>query len=198
MSNLTKLLVPPTSWQKPVIIVIGIIIGLGAYLFNVSNASSYLSDDSKTCVNCHVMNTQYVSWSHSSHRSATNCNDCHVPQDNFINKYLFKAKDGMGHAYAFTMRLEPQVIKIKDAGKEVVQQNCIRCHTFPNEEVGTNSINLTACEQGKGKMCWDCHREVPHGRVRSLSASPVIIYEQKDNVPQWIIDHTRKNTQLEK
>ena len=28
----------------------------------------------------------------------------------------------------FTFRMEPQVIRIKDAGRDVVQENCIRCH----------------------------------------------------------------------
>ena len=119
---------PPPAWQVPVIILIGVIIGLGLYIFKISNAASYLSDDPETCINCHVMNPQYATWNHSSHREVANCNDCHVPHNNVVNKYFFKAKDGLRHATIFTLRAEPQVIFIKDEGKEVVQQNCIRCH----------------------------------------------------------------------
>jgi len=93
--KLVRSLIPPTKWQLPVIIVLGIFAGLALYTFRVSNASSYISDDPKACINCHVMNPQYITWFHSSHREVANCNDCHVPQDNFASKYYFKAKDGI-------------------------------------------------------------------------------------------------------
>ena len=43
----------------------------------------------------------------------------------------------------FTFRLEPQVIFIKQAGKDVVQQNCERCH----EELITDT-KLTTMRPG--------------------------------------------------
>jgi hypothetical protein len=51
-----------------------------------------------------------------------------VPHNNIFNTYYFKAKDGMRHATMFTLRLEPQVIFIHEAGQNVVQNNCVRCH----------------------------------------------------------------------
>jgi cytochrome c nitrite reductase small subunit len=36
----------------------------------------------------------------------------------------------------------------------------------------TMEVTLDSREEGESKFCWDCHREVPHGRVRSLSAYP--------------------------
>ena len=126
--NFIRKLIPPEKWRLPVIILLGIFSGLALYSFYISNAPSYLGDKPETCVNCHIMAPQYATWYHSSHREKTNCNDCHVPHNNIINKYYFKAKDGLRHSTIFTLRKEPQVIFIKDAGREVVHKNCIRCH----------------------------------------------------------------------
>lgn len=180
-------LIPPPRWQVPVIIALGVFVGLGLYTLRVSNATSYISDTPKTCINCHVMNPQYMTWFHSSHREVANCNDCHVPQNNAANKFYFKAKDGLRHATVFTMRAEPQVIQIKDAGKDVVQQNCIRCHTQLITDAKVNTINQDFHQQRTDRRCWDCHRHVPHGRVNSLSATPNGNVPEHDNpVPQWL------------
>lgn len=94
-----KILIPPPRWRLPVIVLAGIFVGLGFYTMRVSNATSYISDDPRACINCHVMNPQYITWTHSSHREVANCNDCHVPHNNKANKYFFKAKDGLRHAF---------------------------------------------------------------------------------------------------
>ncbi len=97
--EIIELVKPPSNWKFPVIILVGIIVGLGIHILNISNAVSYLSDDPKTCVNCHVMFPEYATWERGSHGRVANCNDCHVPQDNVLRKYLFKAQDGLRHAY---------------------------------------------------------------------------------------------------
>lgn len=180
-------LIPPAQWKLPVIILLGIFTGLGVLAFRISNASSYLSDDPKTCVNCHIMAPQYATWSHSAHREVTNCNDCHVPHNNFLNKYYFKAKDGMRHATIFTLRAEPQVIFIKDAGKEVVHMNCVRCHSnvlnIPQMSAYNPEFNHLRTE----RKCWDCHRETPHGTVNSLSSVPnARVPLPESPVPDWL------------
>lgn len=179
---------PPKQWMPFVIIAVGIGTGMFIYLLYVSRAVSYISDDPKTCVNCHVMTPYYATWQHSSHARVATCNDCHVPHDNVFNKYYFKAKDGIYHATVFTWRAEPQVIQIKEAGANVVQQNCQRCHSNLNESVATAaSITLKDRDHGKGKLCWDCHREVPHGRVNSLSSVPDAQVPLPDSpVPSWL------------
>jgi cytochrome c nitrite reductase small subunit len=182
-----KILIPPPRWRLPVIILAGIFVGLGLYTIRISNAGSYLSDDPRACINCHVMNPQYLTWQHSSHREVAHCNDCHVPQDNAVNKYYFKAKDGLYHSSVFTMRAEPQVIQIKKAGQEVVQQNCIRCHNELLSDVDMNTINDRFSHHRTDRKCWECHRHVPHGRVTSLSATPNgQVPQHKDPVPDWL------------
>jgi cytochrome c nitrite reductase small subunit len=164
---------PPQAWKLPVILAIGILSGLIILVFYVGNAASYLSDKPETCVNCHVMFPQYSSWQHSSHARVATCNDCHVPHNNFISKYMFKATDGLRHSAMFTLRLEPQVIHIKDAGKEVVEENCERCHDALlgyYHSVGNGIENEG--EEKEEVMCWSCHKEVPHGKVSSLSSFP--------------------------
>ncbi len=153
----------------------------------ISNAVSYLSDDPETCMNCHIMAPQYATWNHSSHREYANCNDCHVPQDNFFNKYYFKGKDGARHATAFTLRNEPQVIFIRDEGKEVVYGNCVRCHAEEIVDPRVEGLVDNYMHILNDRYCWDCHREVPHGRVNSLSSVPNARVPKPDsNTPDWL------------
>ena len=183
------LLLPPPNWRFSVIVVLGIMAGLVIHLFNISNAASYLSDEPETCVNCHVMYPEYATWERGSHGRVTTCNDCHVPQDNVIRKYLFKAADGFRHASMFTFRMEPQVIRIKDAGREVVQENCIRCHANYLHPVSLRSIGAEGIHDNQDGVCWDCHRETPHGRVHSLSSAKNMIRPSiKPTVSDWIVN----------
>jgi cytochrome c nitrite reductase small subunit len=187
MSQLIKKLLPPPAWRLPVIVVMGIFIGLAIYVFKISNAVSYLSDAPETCINCHVMVPQYATYQHSSHREHATCNDCHVPQDNFLNKYYFKAKDGLRHATMFTLRMEPQVIFIKEEGKKVVHDNCVRCHSDLLNDTKMLAKNAYAAHSKTDRECWECHREVPHGRVNSLSSTPFArIPTETAKYPSWL------------
>ncbi len=187
-------LLPTQKWKWPVIFITSIMIGLILFLFYVSKAHSYLSDNPKTCTNCHIMAPQYATWNHSSHREVAHCNDCHVPHNNVFNKYYFKAKDGMRHATIFTLRAEPQVIQIREEGASVVQNNCIRCHskllTDPKlaDNVEAHRAHRT------DRRCWECHREVPHGRVNSLSSVPnAQVPLPESPVPGWIKSYMNKH-----
>ncbi len=187
--NIFKKLIPPPEWRIPVIIIIGAMVGLSLYALIESKAISYLSDDPKTCANCHVMTPQYTTWQRSSHREWASCNDCHVPQDNFVNKYLHKAKDGYNHSYVFTTRTEPEVIKMKEAGVKVVQQNCVRCHQDQVTDARLSGLVENHIENRTAKNCWECHKEVPHGKVRSLSSVNYygkIPEEHQETVPSWL------------
>jgi cytochrome c nitrite reductase small subunit len=186
IKKIIKSILPPSRWKVPVIIILGVFFGVGIYSFYVSRAWSYLSDEPATCVNCHVMTTQYVTWSHSSHRNYTTCNDCHVPHDNYFRTYYFKVKDGLRHSAIFTARTYDQSIRMLEPGNRVVQENCIRCHGNMTEKVEAN-VTYEETLEGKGKKCWDCHREVPHGSVRSLSTTSwAEVPSPKSPVPDWL------------
>lgn len=185
--RIIRFFTPPPAWRLPVILALAIFFGLFFFAFYVSRAHSYLSDKPETCVNCHIMAPQYATWTHNSHRQYTHCNDCHVPHNNFINKYFFKAKDGMRHATMFTLRLEPQVIHIKKAGQKVVQNNCIRCHENLLTEEPIMDLARQAHYNRKDRQCWSCHRETPHGRVNSLSSVPYArVPLPQSPVPDWL------------
>jgi cytochrome c nitrite reductase small subunit len=185
--NFLSKLIPPERWKFPVLMAAAVFTGLSVFTFYISNAHSYLGDEPKTCVNCHIMAPQYTTWFHSSHREVTNCNDCHVPHNNIFNKYFFKAKDGLRHATMFTLRLEPQVIFIKDAGREVVHKNCIRCHSTLLTDSRLMAYNMETHNFRMERKCWDCHRESPHGRVNSLSSVPYARVPLPSSVvPEWM------------
>jgi len=192
MNNFLKKLLPPKEWQRPVIVLFGAIFGLGIFIVHVANVGSYLTDDPQACMNCHVMTPQYITWSHSSHKSVTTCNDCHVPQNNLLETYLFKAKDGLYHASIYTLRAEPQAIVMHEAGQKAVQANCIRCHGDQVTDARTASLVANHQSSRLDRRCWDCHRETPHGSVRSLAAvgfqaEPLPIVERKKHiVPEWL------------
>lgn len=183
-----KRLLPPPKWMLPVAIASGILVGIALFTFYISKAHAYLSDKPEACVNCHIMAPQYATWSRSSHREWAHCNDCHVPQDNFFRHYWFKANDGLRHATMFALRREPQVIFIHEAGKNVVQENCIRCHSdlLFNDKMDRYSMN--GHEYRREKRCVDCHREVPHGTVYGLSAVPEAkgVPLPQSPVPAWL------------
>jgi cytochrome c nitrite reductase small subunit len=185
--NIIHWLKPPVSWKFPVVVASGLLMGVAGYAFYVSNAVSYLSDAPQTCVNCHVMAPHYTTWFHSSHREHATCNDCHVPHDNFLEHYYFKARDGVRHAWIFTMRDEPFVIRIHEPGQRAVQANCKRCHEHTNHRVHVYQGTVESARAGENRLCWDCHREVPHGVVTSPASVPYThVPLPQSPVPDWL------------
>jgi len=177
------------SWLiLPLFIIGGVIVGLSAYSTYMSRIHSYLSDDPEACINCHIMDSYYDSWSHSSHREVANCNDCHVPHNNIFNKYYFKAADGLYHSAVFTFRIEPQVIRPRNASYNVIMNNCIRCHEHLNTAIVTTGMHTyNETKEGKAKACWDCHQDIPHTKISNISSSPNSLAPlPKSPVPNWL------------
>ncbi len=174
-------LMPPPEWRVPLILVAGMGAGLGLLVIYISNATSYMGDAPATCINCHIMDSAYSGWKKSSHGRFATCNDCHVPHSSLAAKYAFKAMDGMRHSAIFTMYAEPQVMQIRSAGQQVVQENCLRCH-------GTLLHNVTMnWKNEQERKCWECHREVPHGRIHSLAGiSGALVPELPHLLPRWV------------
>lgn len=166
----------------------GLVAGMLLYFAYLLRMPDYLGNAPEACVNCHVMTPYYATWMHSSHARDATCNDCHVPHNNFVNKYYFKAKDGMGHVYMFLTRSEHQAITAKDASAQVIRDNCIRCHKQLNQEfVKTGRISYMEAKRGEGHACWDCHRNVPHGGMNSLASTPgARVPLPPSPVPEWL------------
>lgn len=137
------------KFQMSLLVLIAILIGVGGYTLYYSKGYSYIYDDPKACMNCHVMEDMYLAWETSSHRDVT-CNECHVPHG-FIRQYTAKAADGLYHSAVFTFA-EPQVIRLREGREQRISENCIRCH-----ESMVAFIN-----RGDGLQCTDCHVGVGH------------------------------------
>jgi cytochrome c nitrate reductase, small subunit len=173
------------------LILSGVIVGLGGLFFYLLRMQTYLiGDDPAACVNCHIMTPYYATWAHSSHGRDATCNDCHVPHSSLAAKYLFKGMDGMKHVAYFVTKSERQAIMAEEASAEVIMDNCIRCHKELNTRVvRTGRIDYMEAQRGAGKACWDCHREVPHGGMNTLSSTPNAETQTpipSSPVPQWL------------
>lgn len=156
------------------LITFAVALGMFGYLVDKSKALSYMSSDPKACINCHVMHTQYATWQHSSHAQRATCVECHLPRDSFINKYIAKARDGWNHTVVFTANSYAQNIGISDDGASRVQDNCVSCHARLTQVLVSNNDRYHdyAGIPRTDRKCWDCHKDVPHGKVRSLSSTP--------------------------
>lgn len=166
----------------------GVIVGGVLLALYLMKFTSYLGDDSAACMNCHIMSPYYASWMHSSHSRDATCNDCHVPHDNFVKKWVFKGKDGLGHLASFVTYSEPQVIRAHEASSQVIMRNCVRCHEQVTTEFikdGRSSYMMT--QVGQGKACWDCHRDIPHGGTSNLAGAPqAYVPYPESKVPEWL------------
>ena len=157
--------------------ILSVLIAASLFIYTVyaSQMLSYLSSDPKACINCHTMHSAYATWEKSSHKEVTKCIDCHLPVGDFIAKYKAKAIDGWNHSVAFTLNTYKNNIPISEDGANRVQANCVRCHSKIDETLHANANNYHNGQNGKlegERKCWECHKYVPHGKVRSLTSTP--------------------------
>lgn len=136
----------------------GAMFGTGTYALYYGEGSSYLSNDPRTCVNCHIMRDNYDSWQKSSHHAVAVCNDCHAPHD-FFGKYLTKVENGFWHSTAFTLGISRDPLVIRDRNSRVLQGTCLQCHA---DVVAETSAHAEAGNIGAGS-CVHCHLSVGHG-----------------------------------
>ena len=150
-------------WQKVLLLCLaGVFVGAGCLFLYMLRFTTYLGDDPSACVNCHIMQPYYATWNHSSHGrgegAVATCNDCHVPHENMARKYAFKGLDGMKHHTELT-----------------------------TEMVKLGKMDFKMTQDGEGKACWDCHRDVPHGGKNSLSATvDAKVPFPESPVPEWL------------
>lgn len=141
-------------------ILIGLLAGIGGYTLYYAKGLSYLSNDPRACVNCHIMREQYDGWQKASHHAHATCNDCHVPHDP-VGKWLTKASNGYHHSEGFTLQNFHEPIQIKAASSKVLQDNCIYCHKDFVREITAHRV------AGEDSFnCVRCHDNVGHGPRR--------------------------------
>lgn len=145
---------------------IGAFIGAAGYTAVAAKATSYLSNDPAACINCHIMNDQYNSWSSSPHHARATCNDCHVPHDSILFKYAVKAEHGYRHSKGFTFNDFHEPIQITQGSRDVVIQNCVRCHDAMTHEIRLAAGGRNGYGFSGGVDCLHCHTSVAHGATR--------------------------------
>lgn len=113
--------------------------------------SMRMTDDAAFCGSCHVMYEAVRTHQGSIHAKVA-CNDCHIPHDNLVNKMVYKSRSGMRDMYQNTLGSIADVIEAEPKTRDVVHQNCIRCHAMTVLNTG----------MAAKAYCTDCHRQVPH------------------------------------
>ncbi len=140
-----------------VIVLLGVSAGVGFFTFGYAKGASYLTNDPAACANCHVMQSQYDDWRHSSHRSVAVCNDCHTPPG-LIPKYIVKAKNGFWHSYYFTLGGFHEPIRITESNRRVTELACRKCHAAIVEAIDSHPHP----DDAYATSCIRCHSEVGH------------------------------------
>jgi cytochrome c nitrite reductase small subunit len=115
-----------------------------------SSKSPERPDKSEYCIGCHVMEAQYEAWMHSGAHRRKDCVDCHLPNENKFVHYLWKSIDGLKDLIVFHSGQVPEQITISSHGREVLQNNCIRCHETTVMVINTD------------RQCWNCHKRISH------------------------------------
>ena len=143
-------------------ILLGMLAGIGGFTFLYAEGLSYMSDDPKVCVNCHIMQPQYDSWQKASHHTVATCVDCHLPHS-FFRKYLSKAENGYHHSRAFTFQDFHEPIMITAKSRRILQENCLNCHG------GLVHEQIARAADGSGEVrCVHCHSSVGHGEATGV------------------------------
>lgn len=140
-----------------VAVLLGAVVGVGAFTFDYGEGLSYFSTDPLACKNCHIMNDQFNSWTKAGHHQAAVCVDCHLPHE-FISKYIAKADNGYRHSKGFTLMDFHEPIMITPGNARILQDNCMRCHGDFVHDIVAGSKTASDAVQ-----CVHCHRGVGHG-----------------------------------
>lgn len=131
------------------------VVALAIFAF-VTEAPAYAGTAAETCANCHVMDLMYENYFHGGHRPWAECVDCHLPHDNPVSYYMEKGRQGMHDVYVFGTGQTPQLIRLSDHSRGIIQNNCVRCHEEAVESIMTGM-------QPFERDCWACHRSAAHG-----------------------------------
>jgi cytochrome c nitrite reductase small subunit len=145
---------------------LGALAGVGGYTFSYAKGLSYFSHDPRACVNCHIMQREYDGWQKSGHHHVAVCIDCHLPEA-FVPKYLAKSENGWRHGKLFTVGGFVEPIEVKAAGREILQNNCVRCHGQLTADM-RRVAPLSGHPDSQNLPCVHCHADVGHGERAGL------------------------------
>lgn len=103
------------------------------------------------CATCHNMEPEFRAFESGTHSGLESCNDCHLPNDNFVNHYAWDAYVGTRDLVSFyLLGRAPYDTRATERSKDWIRDNCIRCHA--------DVVDRMFVEQD----CWECHRALSH------------------------------------
>lgn len=142
-------------WGLRALLVLGAFVGvflMFAFALQVPAVGKTMGSP-KSCGTCHVMTYEVQTLEKSAHRGLS-CLECHSPSG-FLEKPIDEIKTASRHLWVFGTGQTPDVIKPNHSAREIIQENCARCH---------NPITGQTHAAEQGRFCFDCHRDTPHGR----------------------------------
>ena len=128
-------------------------IAIGIILSAIAVGAYHQSGNARFCGSCHSMNPVHHQWKASNHHQYT-CTECHLPDTHIIGQVAYKTKAGINDLIHETARDYPVAIGLSDRARQIVNGNCVRCHT--------STVAKTPMSQG-GADCIKCHRYLVHG-----------------------------------
>jgi len=109
----------------------------------------------QACGTCHVMTREVVTLERSAHHQLA-CLDCHSPTG-FFEKPVEEIQSASRHLFIFMTNQTPDIIKPLEHSRQIVQSRCVQCHS------GTLGDSHAADSSNGSMLCFECHRETPHG-----------------------------------
>jgi cytochrome c nitrite reductase small subunit len=77
-----------------------------------------------------------------------------------------KAEHGYRHSKGFTLQDFHEPIQMTASSRQVVQDNCIRCHESMTHDIRTAAATLSDSNGLADLQCTHCHAAVGHGARR--------------------------------
>ena len=128
---------------------------VGVLAVGVGMGALHASGTKTFCGQCHSMKHEAATFEMSVHRNQ-DCVECHLPHDNTAHYLFEKGRTGMVDMYHEMMRDYPERIKLDADARNMINENCIRCHGATMSYVGT-------APEGTQDNCLKCHSKVAHG-----------------------------------
>lgn len=126
---------------------------VGALLYAGFAYSMKATDQAEFCGGCHMMYEAVRTHQMSVHANQA-CNECHIPHQ-MPSRLVYKGKSGAKDLFQNTLGDVFDVIHASESTKQVVNDNCTRCHVM-------TTINVAEKVAATKEYCTDCHRAVPH------------------------------------
>ncbi len=134
-------------WLYAIAALAGAVLGLSAYTFVYAGGFSYLDSSPEGCARCHAMRTHREAWLLGGHHRHATCSDCHAPHG-LAQASVTGAQNAWERPLRFARQDSADPIRLRAAGSEVLEANCVRCHRQMAPD--GNAVGCVRCHPGTG------------------------------------------------